>query len=130
MLAVPARRVEIAMAPGDAALILRITTRLPEGKLLSAAEIAAVPYELAWLNETHECPAWVARWLVEGDFSQCTPYRIKARAVRLQVEEAAREMLAIGRSRQRRLRYIGWVGRGPAAKRCVPSPPSPPSPSP
>ena len=48
--AVPARRVEIAMAPGDAALILRITTRLPEGKLLSAAEIAAVPYELAWLE--------------------------------------------------------------------------------
>ena len=48
--AVPARRVEIAMAPGDAALILRITTRLPEGKLLCAAEIAAVPYELAWLE--------------------------------------------------------------------------------
>ena len=48
--AVPARRVEIAMEAGDAALILRITTRLPEGKLLCAAEIAAVPYELAWLE--------------------------------------------------------------------------------
>lgn len=47
---VPARRVQIAMAPGDAALILRVTTRLAEGKLLSDAEIAAVPYELAWLE--------------------------------------------------------------------------------
>lgn len=38
------------MAPGDAALILRIKTRLPEGKLLTDEEIAAVPYELAWLE--------------------------------------------------------------------------------
>ena len=48
--AVPARRVEIAMAPGDEALILRITTRLTEGRLLSDAEIAAGPNELAWLE--------------------------------------------------------------------------------
>ncbi|MBK7675745.1 MAG: DUF1874 domain-containing protein [Candidatus Accumulibacter sp.] len=49
---VPTRRVEIAMAPGDEALILRITTRLPEGKLLSDAEIAAAPHELAWLERS------------------------------------------------------------------------------
>ncbi len=49
---VAARRVEIAMAPGDAALILRITTRLEEGKVLSAAEIAAVPHELSWLERS------------------------------------------------------------------------------
>jgi hypothetical protein len=47
---VPAARIEIAMAPGDAALILRIKTRLPEGKLLTDVEIAAVPYELSWLE--------------------------------------------------------------------------------
>jgi len=51
-LAVPAQRVEIVMAPGDAALVLRITTRLPEGKLLSDAELAAVPHELAWLERS------------------------------------------------------------------------------
>jgi hypothetical protein len=50
--AVPATRLAIAMAPGDAALILRIKTRLPEGKLLSDVEIAAVPYELAWLERS------------------------------------------------------------------------------
>jgi hypothetical protein len=30
--------------------VLRLRERLPEGKLLSEAELAAVPYELAWLE--------------------------------------------------------------------------------
>jgi hypothetical protein len=46
---VPVRRVSVAMEPGDQALVLRLTERLPEGKLLSEAEMAAVSYELAWL---------------------------------------------------------------------------------
>lgn len=51
-LAVPARRIGIVMAPGDAALVLRITTRLAEGRLLDDAELAQVPHELAWLERS------------------------------------------------------------------------------
>lgn len=47
---VPARRVSVAMAAGDAALVLRLKQRLPEGKVLSTEELAAVDYELAWLQ--------------------------------------------------------------------------------
>lgn len=47
---VPANRVAVSMGPGDQALVLRLTQRLPEGKLLSEAELTAVPYELAWLE--------------------------------------------------------------------------------
>jgi hypothetical protein len=47
---IPARRVSVAMEPGDQALVLRLTERLPEGKLLSDAELAEVSYELAWLE--------------------------------------------------------------------------------
>ncbi len=48
----PARRIGIVMAPGDAALVLRITTRLAEGRLLDDAELAQVPHELAWLERS------------------------------------------------------------------------------
>ena len=47
---VPMNRVAVAMAPGDAALVLRIKTRLPEGKVLAEEEYSAVPYELGWLE--------------------------------------------------------------------------------
>ena len=47
---VPARRVSVAMEPGDQALVLRLTERLPEGKLLKEAELVTIPYELAWLK--------------------------------------------------------------------------------
>ena len=47
---VPVHRVSVSMAPGDAALVLRLRARLPEGAVLSAAEMAAVPYELGWLE--------------------------------------------------------------------------------
>ncbi len=43
-------RVSIAMQPGDAALVLRLKERLTEGKLLSAEEMAVVPFELGWLE--------------------------------------------------------------------------------
>lgn len=43
-------RIAVTMQPGDAALVLRVKTRLPEGKLLSEAEFSATPYELGWLE--------------------------------------------------------------------------------
>jgi len=49
-LRVPAQRIAVEMQPGDAALVLRLRTRLPEGKVLTAAEMAGVPYELGWLE--------------------------------------------------------------------------------
>jgi hypothetical protein len=49
---VPVSRISIAMAPGDAALVLRLRERLTEGAVLSAEEMAAVPYELGWLERT------------------------------------------------------------------------------
>ena len=47
---IPAQRATITMLPGDEALVLRLTQRLPEGKVLNESEMAAVPYELAWLE--------------------------------------------------------------------------------
>lgn len=47
---VPARRVSVTMEPGDEALVLRLVQRLPEGKLLSAEEMAEVDYELGWIE--------------------------------------------------------------------------------
>lgn len=49
-LEVPPSRVAVAMQPGDQALVLRLLNRLPEGQVLSAEQLAAVPYELAWLE--------------------------------------------------------------------------------
>ncbi len=47
---IPANRVAVTMAPRDQALVLRLRERLPEGKLLGEAEMASLPYELAWLE--------------------------------------------------------------------------------
>lgn len=49
-LPVPVNRVAVAMAPGDAALVLRLKERLAEGKVLAAEELAATPCELGWLE--------------------------------------------------------------------------------
>jgi hypothetical protein len=43
-------RIAITMQPGDAALVFRLHTRLPEGTVLSMAEIANVDYDLSWLE--------------------------------------------------------------------------------
>ena len=51
--AVPENRVAIAMQPGDCAVVLRLGTRLPEGKVLSEDEFAAIPFELAWLERLY-----------------------------------------------------------------------------
>ncbi len=49
---VPMNRVAVTLQAGDQAIVLRIKTRLPEGKLLSPEEITSIPYELALLTRT------------------------------------------------------------------------------
>lgn len=47
---VPVNRIAITMAPGDRALVLRITKRLPEGAVLDAEALQQTPYEIALLE--------------------------------------------------------------------------------
>lgn len=47
---VPVNRVAVALQAGDSALVLRLGGRLPEGVLLSDADLAACPYELGLLT--------------------------------------------------------------------------------
>jgi len=47
---VPAKRDAITMEPGDRALVFRIKKRLPEGMMLSAEQMAAIPFDLALLE--------------------------------------------------------------------------------
>ena len=47
---VAVNRITITMQPGDAALVLRIKSRLPEGKVLTSEEMAEIPFELGWLT--------------------------------------------------------------------------------
>jgi Domain of unknown function (DUF1874). len=47
---VPANRVSVNLNPGDAALVLRLKQRLPEGVVLSAQEMEAVAWELALME--------------------------------------------------------------------------------
>ena len=49
-IAIPVNRIEIIMESGDRALILRLMQRLPEGKILTAAELQATPFELGLLT--------------------------------------------------------------------------------
>ncbi len=48
--AVECRREAVRMQPGDQALVLRILKRLPEGVLLDAAALAALPHEFGLLT--------------------------------------------------------------------------------
>lgn len=43
-------RIAITMRPGDLALVLRIKSRLSEGKVLSEEEFGSIPFELGWLE--------------------------------------------------------------------------------
>jgi hypothetical protein len=44
------QRLAIKMEPGDEALVFRLLDRLPEGVVLTEAQLHAVRYELAWLR--------------------------------------------------------------------------------
>ncbi|AVP98220.1 DNA-binding protein [Ahniella affigens] len=47
---IPTNRIEIKMAIGDEALVLRMLKRLDAGKVLSDEELKALPYELSRLR--------------------------------------------------------------------------------
>lgn len=47
---IPASRVNVTMEPGDTAVVFRLLQRLPEGAVLSAEELAQLPYELGILE--------------------------------------------------------------------------------
>jgi len=51
---VPENRISVRMEIGDQALVLRLVDRLPEGKVLSPEELAAVKYELGILERIPE----------------------------------------------------------------------------
>ena len=46
----PVNRVAIKMQPGDMAIVFRLLTRLPEGKILTQEELEKVPYEFGILK--------------------------------------------------------------------------------
>lgn len=46
---VPVNRVAVTLQPGDSALVFRLTQRLPEGRILNAAELVTIPHEFGWL---------------------------------------------------------------------------------
>jgi len=45
----PANRIQVKMAVGDQAIVFRVLTRLPEGKVLSEEELQTIPYEFGLL---------------------------------------------------------------------------------
>ena len=47
---VPVARRSVTLQVGDAALVLRVLERLPEGKILTLDEMTAMPIELGWLQ--------------------------------------------------------------------------------
>jgi hypothetical protein len=49
---IPANRTAIKMQTGDIAVVFRVLTRLPEGKVLSEDELKTIPYEFALLKRT------------------------------------------------------------------------------
>ncbi|HHJ12809.1 MAG TPA: DUF1874 domain-containing protein [Gammaproteobacteria bacterium] len=47
---VPVARIRASLAPGDAAIVLRLRERLPEGTVLDAAALRALPWELSLME--------------------------------------------------------------------------------
>lgn len=43
-------RIKITMAPGDRAIVFKLNTRLPEGRVLSKEELAELDYEFGLLE--------------------------------------------------------------------------------
>jgi hypothetical protein len=48
---IPVNRTAIKMAKWDVAIVFRLLTRLPEGKVLSEEELAQLPYEFGFLDK-------------------------------------------------------------------------------
>jgi hypothetical protein len=55
---IPQNRIAVEMKEGDRALVFRVLTRLPEGRVLGEEELKATPYELGVLAHlgTPICP--------------------------------------------------------------------------
>ena len=51
---IPCQRIRVEMQPDDSALVLRLKTRLPEGKVLTRDELATLDYELGWLERLRD----------------------------------------------------------------------------
>ena len=49
---IPVNRVAIKMQPGDIAIVFRMLTRLPEGKIVTQEELEKVPYEFGILERS------------------------------------------------------------------------------
>jgi len=47
---IPVDRGQIFMQPGDRAVVFRLLTRLPEGRVLNREELEALPYEIGLLT--------------------------------------------------------------------------------
>ncbi len=47
---IPVNRIQISLQVTDVAIVFRLLQRLPEGKLLSEAELFAMPFELGLLT--------------------------------------------------------------------------------
>jgi hypothetical protein len=46
----PVNRIRVTLQPGERALVLRLLERLPENRVLSETEMAALPFELGLLT--------------------------------------------------------------------------------
>ena len=55
-LEVPVNRIHVQMKTGDAALVLRLKERLPEGAVLTDEQMRALPFELGWLTAVALAP--------------------------------------------------------------------------
>ncbi|MHB8552833.1 MAG: YddF family protein [Thermoplasmataceae archaeon] len=47
---IPMNRIAVSMKPGDAAIVIKLLQRLPEGKILTAQEMNAIPVEFGYLK--------------------------------------------------------------------------------
>lgn len=47
---IPINRIAVRLQSGDHALVLRLTERLPEGKVLEIEELSSLQQELGWLT--------------------------------------------------------------------------------
>lgn len=73
-------RVRVGLQPGDEALVLRLAGRLPEGKLLTGAEIASLPWELGVLRLNSELGQPLTRQALNRTI-RCTFNRIQEPAM-------------------------------------------------
>ena len=50
---IPFNRMQVRMQTGDLAIVFRVLTRLPEGKILTDEELSHVPYEFGLLRKVY-----------------------------------------------------------------------------